>query len=479
MGDDLDVEKLLEESLNKTDEKKESHTAENGNKRDDNSNSKHSSKDNDRERDKERRDRERDRDRGEKRRRSKSRSRDRKRRRTRSRSRDKHRRSSRSRDRAERHRRSSRSKSRDKHRRRSRSRGRTSTRTADGRDRSYRGKSLERSKSPLVDDSDRDLRTVFVTNMPVKAREREIYEFFLPAGKVRDVRLITDRNSRKSKGLGYVEFYEMSAVDRAITLSGRPFMGKIVNVQPTQAEKNRAAASAQGPLRLYVGNLHVNVTEDELRKIFEPYGELDFVSIQKDVETARSRGYGFIQFRKTEDGKRAMAQVNGHELMGKQLRLNAVTETGSKSSGSEMSGAAQPLNDLDDEGGGVALNAKSRVLLMAKLQRDEAIDPLALMTAPPINSACIVLKNMFDPATEDEPDFDREIRDDVEEECAKFGPVLHIFVDKNSAGNVYVKFQQPDAARQAAEAMNGRWFAGRQLGFEYIPQHVYNDKFRL
>jgi hypothetical protein len=38
-----------------------------------------------------------------------------------------------------------------------------------------------------------------------------------------------------------VEFYEMSAVDRAITLSGRPFMGKIVNVQPTQAEKNRAA----------------------------------------------------------------------------------------------------------------------------------------------------------------------------------------------------------------------------------------------
>lgn len=318
--------------------------------------------------------------------------------------------------------------------------------------------------------------------MPVKAREREIYEFFLPAGKVRDVRLITDRNSRKSKGLGYVEFYEMSAVDRAITLSGTPFMGKIVNVQPTQAEKNRAAASSQGPLRLYVGNLHVNVTEDELRKIFEPYGELDFVSIQKDLESARSRGYGFIQFRKTEDGKRAMAQVNGHELMGKQLRLNAVTESGTKSSsGSEMSGGTLPLNDLDDEGGGVALNAKSRVLLMAKLQRDEPIvaDPLALMAAPATNSPCIVLKNMFDPATEDDPEFDREIRDDVEEECAKFGPVLHIFVDKNSQGNVYVKFQQPDAARHAAEAMNGRWFAGRQLAFEYIPQHVYNDKFRL
>lgn len=162
-----------------------------------------------------------------------------------------------------------------------------------------------------------------------------------------------------------------------------------------------SSASAQGPLRLYVGNLHVNVTEDELRKIFESYGELDFVSIQKEVDTARSKGYGFIQFRKTEDGKRAMAQVNGHELMGKQLRLNVVTETGKSSSSSDMSGPIMPLNDLDDEGGGMALNAKSRVLLMAKLQRDEVIvpDPLALLPAPAVNSPCILLKNMFDPAT--------------------------------------------------------------------------------
>lgn len=55
------------------------------------------------------------------------------------------------------------------------------------------------------DVGDRDARTVFVSNLPLKADERDIREFFSKAGKVRDVRLITDRFSRKSKG--YVSFF--------------------------------------------------------------------------------------------------------------------------------------------------------------------------------------------------------------------------------------------------------------------------------
>lgn len=50
---------------------------------------------------------------------------------------------------------------------------------------------------------DRDARTVFAYNLPTKASEREITKFFERAGKVRDVRLITDRNSRRSKGYDY------------------------------------------------------------------------------------------------------------------------------------------------------------------------------------------------------------------------------------------------------------------------------------
>jgi hypothetical protein len=78
-------------------------------------------------------------------------------------------------------------------------------------------------------------------------------------------------------------------------------------VQPSQAEKNRAgqmakagalaaamASSAPGPMKLYVGSLHFNITEEMLRGIFEPFGRIDEILLMKDHETGRSKGFGFI-----------------------------------------------------------------------------------------------------------------------------------------------------------------------------------------
>ena len=72
-------------------------------------------------------------------------------------------------------------------------------------------------------------------------------------------------------------------------------------VQPTLAEKNRVASAgmidvkgASGPMRLYVGSLHFNITEDMLRSIFEPFGKIDHIQLIMDTETGRSKGYGFI-----------------------------------------------------------------------------------------------------------------------------------------------------------------------------------------
>lgn len=47
-------------------------------------------------------------------------------------------------------------------------------------------------------------------------------------------------------------------------------------------------------MRLYVGSLHFNITEDMLRGIFEPFGKIDSIQLIMDSETGRSKGYGFI-----------------------------------------------------------------------------------------------------------------------------------------------------------------------------------------
>ena len=63
-----------------------------------------------------------------------------------------------------------------------------------------------------VSQEERDARTVFIMQLARNVTIRDIQDFFSKVGQVRDVRLISDRNSRRSKGIGYVEFTDPSAV---------------------------------------------------------------------------------------------------------------------------------------------------------------------------------------------------------------------------------------------------------------------------
>ncbi|XP_030461907.1 uncharacterized protein LOC115681934 [Syzygium oleosum] len=371
-------------------------------------------------------------------------------------------------------------------------------------------------------DPERDQRTVFAYQMPLKAAERDAYEFFSKAGKVRDVRLIMDRNSRRSKGVGYIEFYDAMSVPMAIALSGQLLLGQPVMVKPSEAEKNLVQSTATGASgtagaygatdrKLYVGNLHFNMTESHLKSIFEAFGPVELVQLPLDPETGHCKGFGFVQFAQLEHAKAAQS-VNGKlEIAGRFLKISSVTDhVGAQDITAKSA-------DLDDDEGGLALNAQSRALLMQKLDRTgiatsiagslgvpalngapnqqavnlplnkQAAVPMAMLPAQVISAAteavgspteCLLLKNLFDPATETEPDFDLDIKEDVEEECSKFGRVKHIYVDKNTAGWVYLRFENVPAAMNAQRAMHLRWFAGRSISAIFMPPQEYEAKFK-
>lgn len=74
----------------------------------------------------------------------------------------------------------------------------------------------------------------------------------------------------------YIEFYDVMSVPMAIALSGQLFLGQPVMVKPSEAEKNLAQSNTTtggvggtGPVdrKLYVGNLHFNMTELQLRQV--------------------------------------------------------------------------------------------------------------------------------------------------------------------------------------------------------------------
>jgi hypothetical protein len=71
----------------------------------------------------------------------------------------------------------------------------------------------QREKERELKELDRDIRTVFAYNLPLKADERDLFEFFSKAGTVEDVRIIMDRNTRKSKGFAYIEYANRVSVE--------------------------------------------------------------------------------------------------------------------------------------------------------------------------------------------------------------------------------------------------------------------------
>ncbi|KAL4858455.1 RNA-binding protein 39 [Chlorella vulgaris] len=422
----------------------------------------------------------------------------------------------------------------------------------------------ERQQQAELEALDRDTRTVFAYNLPLRAEEKEIFQFFMKAGPLNDIKVITDKTTGRSKGFAYIEFQRREDVINALALTGQVLMGQAVMVKMSEAEKNLAWEAAEqakrqqkelekelgpgalmtaaaplmpaplpgmagvaalagmmapaqpmvaaGPARLALSSLPTSIAEDDLRPIFEPFGVLDFLTLQRDM-AGRPTGNGFVQYRLLADATKAKENLNGLDIVGHKLGVGwANIETPVEA----MAVAPPPpplppvvaaMESLDDGGegavGGLKLTGQSRAALMSKLAANAGLDvsnvpqlllpqaapvqpqvPAALALeqgflgpASPIPSQCLLLKNMFDPAEETADNWDAEIAEDVGSECQKYGPVEHVFVDRNSRGYVYVKFGAISSAVNAQRALHGRWFAARQIvaDFQFTP--IYNQHF--
>ncbi|KAL2423649.1 RNA-binding protein rsd1 [Exophiala dermatitidis] len=416
-------------------------------------------------------------------------------------------------------------------------------------DRRRSGSPRKRVKSktpePQLTEDERDRRTVFVQQLAARLRTKELIQFFEKAGPVKEAQIVKDRVSGRSKGVGYVEFKNEESVPLAIQMTGQKLLGIPIIAQLTEAEKNRQARNPEASTshhnsvpfhRLYVGNIHFSITEQDLQNVFEPFGELEFVQLQKD-ETGRSRGYGFVQFRDPNQAREALEKMNGFDLAGRPIRVGLGNDKftpestanllqrfqGQNHSGGSQGSAFSGLggrgahaggsggafdraggrdNDkgagnasaLDDtDVAGVNFNNYSRDALMRKLARTDepaheaetkraAVLPKKESKPLPVNvsqaSRCVLLRNMFDPAEEEGENWVKELEDDVRAECEeKYGHVVHISVDPNTQGDIYLKFERVSGGENAIKGLNGRYFGGRQISAQPVVDAVYSSLF--
>jgi RNA-binding protein 39 len=121
--------------------------------------------------------------------------------------------------------------------------------------------------------------------------------------------MIRDKQTGKHKGFGYVEMADLEDIPNCLLFNNvvPDFQKFPILVKPSEAEKNfvarkepvslsRDPSQKPGPdARLYIGNIHISITDAALKTVLEQFGPLESVTLHRD-ELGNSKGFAFIRY---------------------------------------------------------------------------------------------------------------------------------------------------------------------------------------
>lgn len=188
-----------------------------------------------------------------------------------------------------------------------------------------------------VANGDEGVKNLFVGNLSWNVDEEWLSREFGEFGELTGVRIITDKQTGRSKGFGYVEF--ANADDAATALKAKnqsDLDGRALNVdfsvpRTNDAERPAARAKAYGDsispesATLFVGNISFDATEDILGEEFGNWGTVTSVRLPTDMQTGAPKGFGYVEFSTVEEAKEALKNMNGASVAGRNIRCDFST----------------------------------------------------------------------------------------------------------------------------------------------------------
>ncbi|TVK90424.1 Polyadenylate-binding protein 1 [Bagarius yarrelli] len=174
---------------------------------------------------------------------------------------------------------------------------------------------------------DPSLRYSSVGNLIIKNLDKSIdnmalYESFSMFGTIQSCKVVG--NEKGSKGYGYVQFKSEEAADKAIKiLNGKPLNGRKVFIERFKSREEREAeVRSFSPnscfTNIFIKNLDKEMDDTKLKDVFRFFGVVLSARVMTD-ENGKSKGFGFVRFKKPEEARKAVTEMNGMELKGKQL----------------------------------------------------------------------------------------------------------------------------------------------------------------
>ena len=91
-------------------------------------------------------------------------------------------------------------------------------------------------------------------------------------------------------------------------------------------------------MKLYVGNLSYNTNDSDLKDLFAAFGEVESTRVIMDRDSGRSKGFGFVEMSSRGDGEKAIADLNGKDVDGRQIKVNEAKPQTDRGSGGGYGG---------------------------------------------------------------------------------------------------------------------------------------------
>uniref|UniRef100_A0A8C9RED7 Polyadenylate-binding protein n=1 Tax=Scleropages formosus TaxID=113540 RepID=A0A8C9RED7_SCLFO len=270
---------------------------------------------------------------------------------------------------------------------------------------------------------------IFIKNLDKSIDNKALYDTFSAFGNILSCKVVCDENG--SKGYGFVFFETHEAAESAIEkMNGSSIKDKKVFVGHFKSCEEREAelgARAKEFNNVYCKNFGEDIDDDKLKEIFGKFGPALSVRVMTD-SNGKSKGFGFVSYERHEDAQKAVDEMNGKELNGKQVYV----------------GRAQKKSERQTE-----LKRKFEQMKQDRMTRFQGVN--------------LYVKNLDD-GLDDER---------LRKEFSPFGTITSAKVmmkGGRSKGFGFVCFSSPEEATKAVTEMNGRIVATKAL-YVALAQH--------
>jgi nucleolin len=223
-------------------------------------------------------------------------------------------------------------------------------------------------KSKTEESAEGASANLFVGNLSWNVTEEWLQQEFETFGELSGVRIMTERDTGRSRGFGYVEFASAADAAKAYeSMKDTEIDGRKINLdyatgRPANKDQGGFKERAQTRARsfgdqsspesdtLFVGNLPFSATEDSVHEVFGSSGSVLGIRLPTHQESGQPKGFGYVQYSSVDEARQAYNDLQGAEIDGRPVRLDFSTPRANN--GGDRGGRGGGRGGFGGRGGG-------------------------------------------------------------------------------------------------------------------------------